>query len=833
MKARYVAAVAALSVWPWVHAQDDARESALASAVDNYNVAWHAEVEDIKGNTRLGGWERTLDEAMDGTDSVRILRSKLKEQEIARLVTQVTGPATVSWWWRAKPGTFDALVFSAEGGLRVPWQSRGVGERDDGWASVEVQVGEGEQRVTWEYVRGLDAADENLDAADEKQSSGVAFIDRIAIGSAADEAIEPTTRVDRDNRDQTVLEWDSLAGRVYQIMMRKPGDELWTRTRKTVTATSHKTSFPVPTMHAEQFNYNVVMLQPPSLTQVPDREQRVALGQELRLRYEAEGSGNIKWRWTIEREGGEKPDELATSGPELRIERADTRDEGTYRAVAQNDAGREEAPPVTVVVGLAPDIRLEQWREGRDSMIGYINAENEGPQTIHINHGISFAAVGIVKGTPPLREARWERYDPETDTWTPVADTGCGQTNSPCENARVTLEGTAEEEPLRYRLWARNDFGANSGADLTLREEVVADLPFIADGQDIPDDDRIYYGDQTVLEFEPDAEDDVEVRWLRDNAPIHDGRSTRVQLAPMIGAWCERDSDAEPRRSYFQAQLWRNNEQVGPSSHRVGVWNRMPKPQLLNLGTDPETGREVSMTLVPVPGGQFTLGSNGSREGNEGPQRIAILPHTYWIGASEVSGRQWRAVMRTTRAKSDALPAGVSYHEALRFIEQLGKQQAERDVFVERTKFALPTEAQWERAARLAWQMDPRSRAPAPVPGVEQPLVELKGVTEGVASCGLHGMFDNAWEWTRNWYRRSAHDEKTANPSGPKYGVLRTLRGGGVGLKPYAASPTVRIGVDPAYGRPNYGFRIVLERMQPPGYRLGEIAQSEKEESLR
>ena len=786
-----------------------------ASAVDNYHVAWRAEIVDQNGEARPGGWNRVIGEGADGIDSARADGPSLGGYDSARLVTRVIGPATVSWWWRADPLIGDFLVFTAGDDVRIEWQKKDTAGRKDGWVQHSVDIGPGDQEIAWVYEKdGFDP--------DGAVATDVAFVDQIWISSAGQETVQPTKRKDPERQAWTLVEWQSVEGRVYKLEYSQD-EGPWTEVEKRPRRADGEAMVVIErTAHAARREYRVHMLQPPSLTLVPESRQLVPQGKELQLRYGAEGSGEIAWRWTHEHPRVETIVELEETGPELHIRNTSLRNAGTYRVVASNEAGKETAGPIEVIVGLLPRVKQIDWKQGRDP-IAPLPVKSDEPQVLEVDLETDFSIKGVVEGTQPIKDAKWQQYDAGISDWRDLPDAGCRKEEGRCESGLVELSGETGEEAVIYRLWARNDFGVGTGPELTLSPWTAPDVPYLVEGQDI----SVYEGDVTSLafEFEPGGNEGFAVRWLKQQKPVPDGEGTRIRLAPEADAWCDPKAQDTPLAVHYVAQLWRSEGGTRPEgqSHAVKVKVITPTERVLNLGKDPDSGKEVRMDLVPIPGGRFSMGRNKSAEGNEGPQRLAEISHTYWIGKTEVSGAQWKAVMGTTRAKPEEFPAGVSHDEAVRFVEKLTERHRKSNELEEKYAYALPTEAQWERAAQLAWPEYQEIPKTQPEPGEEAPILKLHPVTERPAPCGLHGMFENSWEWTRNWYAEDADESKTVDPTGPRFGVRRTLRGGGTGLRPHAVSPTVRIGIDPSQRKARYGFRLVLERPEEPRtYRLGK-----------
>jgi formylglycine-generating enzyme required for sulfatase activity len=197
----------------------------------------------------------------------------------------------------------------------------------------------------------------------------------------------------------------------------------------------------------------------------------------------------------------------------------------------------------------------------------------------------------------------------------------------------------------------------------------------------------------------------------------------------------------------------------------------------------------VPMEFVRVPAGEFLMGSLGDDLSypNELPQHSVYL-NEYLIGKYPVTNRQYRLFMEATghshweygtiqKNKENHPVVAVSWQDASAFCEWAS--------FVTRMNVRLPSEAEWEKAARgtdgrtYPWG----SRAP------EHSLLNFAkkigdtsqvGATPGGASpYGALDMAGNAWEWVNDRYDEHYYEKSPArNPPGPESGEYRILRGG-------------------------------------------------------
>jgi formylglycine-generating enzyme required for sulfatase activity len=194
----------------------------------------------------------------------------------------------------------------------------------------------------------------------------------------------------------------------------------------------------------------------------------------------------------------------------------------------------------------------------------------------------------------------------------------------------------------------------------------------------------------------------------------------------------------------------------------------------------------IGMEFVLIPAGSFTMGADKNFEDasdDETPQHRVRISKPFYLGTYEVTQAQWTAVMgnNPSKYKGRSNPVEqVSWDDIQVFIQRLNQKEGH-------TRYRLPTEAEWEYAARAgtestysfgddarelgkyAWYDENyRSGSTHPV-GQKQPN-----------AWGLYDMHGNVWEWVQDWYGdRYYSDSPDTDPKGPSSGSYRVLRGGG------------------------------------------------------
>jgi formylglycine-generating enzyme required for sulfatase activity len=232
----------------------------------------------------------------------------------------------------------------------------------------------------------------------------------------------------------------------------------------------------------------------------------------------------------------------------------------------------------------------------------------------------------------------------------------------------------------------------------------------------------------------------------------------------------------------------------------------------------PEPGQpwqipDLGLVLLPVAAGKFTMGSRiGDTE--ERPTVDVTLTKPFWLGRTEVTQAEWRALMPSnpSRFKGDTLPVeSVSWTEAVEFCRLLTERERKAERLPAGYSYALPTEAQWEFAcragdtadlaheiARQAWHSRNSGDATHPVASLP------------ANAWGLHDMLGNVWEWCSDRYQASLPKTSVTDPKGPPNGENRVRRGGSYVIPPDIMRYARRGLAAPEYKTHNLGFRVAL-----------------------
>ena len=224
----------------------------------------------------------------------------------------------------------------------------------------------------------------------------------------------------------------------------------------------------------------------------------------------------------------------------------------------------------------------------------------------------------------------------------------------------------------------------------------------------------------------------------------------------------------------------------------------------------------VSFNMVKVDGGTFTMGATEEQGGyandDEKPAHSVTLDG-YMIGQTEVTQALWQAVMGDNPSEfkgDDQRPVeSVSWDDCQEFIKRLNAETGKH--------FRLPTEAEWEFAARggnkskgykysgsntlgnVAWYDDNSGSTTHPVG------------TKTANELGIYDMNGNVYEWCSDWYDDKYYSSSpNSNPQGPSSGPCRVRRGGSWFFNDRFCRVTFRNRINPGFRYDYLGLRLSL-----------------------
>ncbi|MCP9471826.1 MAG: formylglycine-generating enzyme family protein [Nitrospira sp.] len=217
------------------------------------------------------------------------------------------------------------------------------------------------------------------------------------------------------------------------------------------------------------------------------------------------------------------------------------------------------------------------------------------------------------------------------------------------------------------------------------------------------------------------------------------------------------------------AEQWASAGTSSPSSH----------------GPDP-------VPMIIIPAGEFLMGSpEGQGRPDEWPQRSVYLD-AFEIDQVEVTNERYMRFVKATGHRPPPDPFGTGPLQSIKGLEQLPVVQTtwyDATAYCTWAQKRLPTEAEWEKAARgtdgrlYPWGNDPptprRANFDREWDG-QRTLHAVGSLPEGDSPYGVKDMAGNAREWVADWYEADYYAQApNRNPQGPeKKGVVRSIRGG-------------------------------------------------------
>jgi len=242
-----------------------------------------------------------------------------------------------------------------------------------------------------------------------------------------------------------------------------------------------------------------------------------------------------------------------------------------------------------------------------------------------------------------------------------------------------------------------------------------------------------------------------------------------------------------------------------------------------------EITTESGVHMILLPGGTFTMGDENG-EIDETPHEVTVGP--FIIDKFEVTQEEYERVMgnNPSKVKGNQNPVEqVRWSDAVRYCNERSRLEGLEPAYdlktwtcrFEANGYRLPTEAEWEYAARAGTntaysfgsseaKLRQHGWFKANAGGKPRPVGQLRP-----NPWGLFDMHGNVWEWCNDFYKVDYYAESPQNdPKGPESGDKKVLRGGCWNSTPDACRSAYRYNENPAYtdacfGYDIYGFRCV------------------------
>jgi len=238
-----------------------------------------------------------------------------------------------------------------------------------------------------------------------------------------------------------------------------------------------------------------------------------------------------------------------------------------------------------------------------------------------------------------------------------------------------------------------------------------------------------------------------------------------------------------------------------------------PSPTDTSVPLVPTLNRP-SMTLVYVSAGNFTMGSDsGSRYRDEEPVHTVYLD-AFWIDQTEVTNVEYALCVQDGRC---SLPQNTTQYFDSNYANHpvVSVSWNDATAFCSYAGGRLPTEAEWEKAARGAdgrtypWGNDAPNNNLLNYNNAVGATTEVGGYPNGASPYGALDMAGNVWEWVADWYNETYYGSSPlSNPLGPNSGEWRVVRGGAWLDGAYSVRSAVRYALAPTVVTVSHiGFR--------------------------
>jgi len=220
--------------------------------------------------------------------------------------------------------------------------------------------------------------------------------------------------------------------------------------------------------------------------------------------------------------------------------------------------------------------------------------------------------------------------------------------------------------------------------------------------------------------------------------------------------------------------------------------------------------------LVQISAAWFLMGSDKGQDCERPIHRVWI--DSFLLAATQVTNAEYEQFLRTTSAQPPPFwldpnfnnpqqpVTGISWHEAVRYCEWLRSQTARA--------YRLPTEAEWEHAARGGFEQKNFPWGDDPPQSLPDYTSRWQTGPEAVAryapnGFGLYDICDNVHEWCSDWYDPNYYAvSPERNPRGPGQTKRKSSRGGSWRHHIKVARCSARSSIPPDFQYADYGFRV-------------------------
>lgn len=248
-------------------------------------------------------------------------------------------------------------------------------------------------------------------------------------------------------------------------------------------------------------------------------------------------------------------------------------------------------------------------------------------------------------------------------------------------------------------------------------------------------------------------------------------------------------------------------------------------------GLEKEVKGKDGAPMVLIPEGPFPMGvPHGDRDGgrDEYP-RHDVLVNNFYIDKFELTNSRYLEFVKATNHRIPQNPKnatrnlwqGDTITESLADRPVINVDWADANAYCQWAGKRLPTEAEWEKAAkgtadrRFPWgNVEPTNKHlnfNQQWIG-EKTLMPVGSYELGKSPFGVYDMAGNVWEWVNDWYDAKYYEKSPAkNPTGPESGTKRVLRGSGWQNETPTVRIFTRVDSDPTIRNESTGFRCAMD----------------------
>ena len=274
---------------------------------------------------------------------------------------------------------------------------------------------------------------------------------------------------------------------------------------------------------------------------------------------------------------------------------------------------------------------------------------------------------------------------------------------------------------------------------------------------------------------------------------------------------------------------------ASPSPSAAPTQTPEPQPPIAGLEAGAQMRWLDGSVLIYIPAGESRMGAGGG----DHPEHIVRL-NGFWIQQTKVTNRMYAACARSGLCDSPSDQPGLLDYNSPSYGNKpvVGVNWAQAQVYCTWIQGRLPTEAEWEKAARgsdgvlYPWGEAEPDCTRLNFNNCFGRTSSVTGYPSGKSPYGLLDMAGNVFEWVADWYDpQYYHMSPADSPLGPGVGNVRSVRGSGFGSAPGLTPSFVRSFDLPSTRRGDLGFRCVVPSpmLFPPFCQLNAIQLGEAE----